>query len=176
MMASVWVKSAVSSAHRPCPLLLPSQRIAALRWHTARPAKPRKLASRQGSGDDNGISSRGHPGHDAATRPGHSSLKSFGTSPNFFSTTASENSPTFGSPARLNATAPALAGSRDIPSARLIAATSLWHSCASLGAVPSSVRMKGEPRNRLRGWQPPQQSGHCQCVFFSLASLAGALF
>lgn len=36
---------------------------------------------------------------------GHSSLKSSGTSPNFFSTTASENSPTFGSPARLNATA-----------------------------------------------------------------------
>jgi hypothetical protein len=27
------------------------------------------------------------------------------------------------------ATAPALAGSRDIPSARLIAAASLWHSC-----------------------------------------------
>ena len=48
---------------------------------------------------------------------GHSALKSSGTSPNFFSTTASENSPTFGSPARLNATAPALAGSRDIPSA-----------------------------------------------------------
>jgi len=41
----------------------------------------------------------------------HNSLKSSGTSPNFFSTTASENSPTFGSPARLNATAPALAGS-----------------------------------------------------------------
>ena len=56
---------------------------------------------------------------------GHSSLKSSGTSPNFFSTTASENSPTFGSPARLNATAPALAGSRDIPSALLIAVPSL---------------------------------------------------
>ena len=39
----------------------------------------------------------------------------------------------FGSPARLNATAPALAGSRDIPSARLIAVPSLWHSCASPG-------------------------------------------
>jgi hypothetical protein len=46
-----------------------------------------------------------------------------------FNTTASESSPTFGSPARLNATAPALAGSRDIPSARLIVAVSLWHSC-----------------------------------------------
>jgi hypothetical protein len=52
-------------------------------------------------------------------------LKSFGTSPNFFNTTASENSPASGSPARLNATAPALAGSLDIPSARLIAAASL---------------------------------------------------
>ena len=82
-------------------------RIAALRQHTARPAKPRKLTSRQELGDDNGKSSRGHPGHDAATRPGHSSLKFSGTSPNFFSMTASENSPTFGSPARLNATAPA---------------------------------------------------------------------
>jgi hypothetical protein len=40
------------------------------------------------------------------------------------------NSPTFGSPARLNATVPALAGSHDIPSARLIAAASLWHSYA----------------------------------------------
>ena len=39
----------------------------------------------------------------------NSSLKSSGTSPNLFSTTASENSPTFGSPVRLNATAPALA-------------------------------------------------------------------
>ena len=37
---------------------------------------------------------------------------------------------------------PALAGSRDIPSARLIAAASLWHSCASPGAVPSSVRLR----------------------------------
>ena len=53
------------------------------------------------------------------------------------------SAPTFGSPARLNATAPALAGSFDIPSARLIAAASLWHSCASPGAVPSSVRMNG---------------------------------
>ena len=92
-------------------------------------------------GRRHGKSSRGHPGHDAATRPGHSSLKSSGTSPNFFSTTTSENSPTFGSPARLNATAPALAGSREIASARLIAAASLWHSCASPGAAPSSVRM-----------------------------------
>src|SRR3954453_18793790 len=73
----------------------------------------------------------------------HNSLKSSGTSPNFFSTTASENSPTFGSPARLNAMAPALAGSRDIPSARLIAVPSLWHSCASPGAALSSVRMNG---------------------------------
>ena len=40
-----------------------------------------------------------------------------GTSPNLFSNTAPENSPTFGSPVRLNATAPMLAGSRDIPSA-----------------------------------------------------------
>jgi hypothetical protein len=76
-------------------------RIAALREYIRD-----KLTTRQGWGDDNGISRRGHPGHDAATRPCHSSLKSFGTSPNFFSTTASENSPTFGSPARLNATAP----------------------------------------------------------------------
>src|ERR1700733_3296340 len=72
----------------------------------ARPAKPRKLTTRQGSGDDNGKSSRGHPGHDAATRPGHSSLKSSGTSPNFFSTTASENSPTFGSAARIECNRP----------------------------------------------------------------------
>ena len=35
-------------------------------------------------------------------------------------------------------------GSRDIPSARLIAEASLWHSCASPGAVPSSVRMEWE--------------------------------
>jgi hypothetical protein len=38
----------------------------------------------------------------------HNSLKSSGTSPNLFSTTASENSPMFGSPVRLNATAPAI--------------------------------------------------------------------
>jgi len=113
-------------------------RIAALRQHTTRPAKPRKLTSRRGSGDDNGKSSRGHLGHDAAARPWSQRAQ-----PNFFNTTASENSPTFGSPARLNATAPALAGSRDIPSARLIAATSLWYSCASPGAVPSSVRTNG---------------------------------
>src|ERR1700724_3267062 len=80
-------------------------RIAALRQYLARPAKPIKLTTRQGSGDDNASI-----GHDAATRSCHSSLKSFGTSPNVFNTTASENSPTFGSPARLNATAPALAG------------------------------------------------------------------
>ena len=40
---------------------------------------------------------------------GHSALKSSGTSPNFFRTTASENSLTFGSPARLSV-AMALAG------------------------------------------------------------------
>ena len=45
--------------------------------------------------------------------------------------------------ARLNATAPASAGSRDIPSARLIAVTSFWHPCASPTAVPSSTRMNG---------------------------------
>ncbi len=106
-------------------------RIAALREYMARPAKPIKLTTRQGSGDDNASI-----GHDGATRSCHSSLKSSGTSPNFFNTTASENSPTFGSPARLNPTASALAGSRDIPSAGLIAAASLWHSCASPGAVP----------------------------------------
>ena len=39
--------------------------------------------------------------------------------------------------------APAFAASRDIPSGRLIAALSLWRSCASPGAVPSSVRMNG---------------------------------
>src|SRR3984893_16957914 len=28
----------------------------------------------------------------------------------------------------------------------------------------------GEQRSRLRPWRPPQQSGHRQCVFFSLIS------
>ena len=56
--------------------------------------------------DDTGKSSRGYPAHHRQNRR-HSSPKSSGTSPNFFSTTASENSPTFGSPARLNATTPA---------------------------------------------------------------------
>jgi hypothetical protein len=102
-------------------------RIAALRQYMARPAKPIKLTTRKGPGDDNAST-----GHDGTTRSCHSSLKSSGTSPNFFSTTASENSPTFGSPARLNATARALAGSLDIPSARLIAAASLWHSCRTI--------------------------------------------
>lgn len=76
-----------------------------------------------------------------------------GTSPNFFSTMASENSPTFGSPVRLNATAPALASSRDIFSARLMAAFSPWHSSARPGALPSSVRMKARRRNRLPTWR-----------------------
>jgi hypothetical protein len=102
--------------------------------------------------------------------------KSSGTSPNFFNTTASENSPTFGSPARLNATAPALAGSRDIPSARLIAAASLWHSCASPGAVTVLGPDEWEQRNRLRPWRPPQQSGHRQCVFFSLPAFGLGAF
>src|SRR5258708_33122134 len=39
-------------------------RIAALRQHTARPAKPIKLTTRQGSGDDNASI-----GHHAAIRP-----------------------------------------------------------------------------------------------------------
>ena len=56
--------------------------------------------------DDNGKSSRGYPAHHRQNRR-HSSPKSSGTSPNYLGTTASENSPTFGSPARLNATAPA---------------------------------------------------------------------
>ena len=51
----------------------------------ARPAKPIKLTTRQGSGDDNASI-----GHDGATRSCHSSLKSFGASPNFFNTTASD--------------------------------------------------------------------------------------
>jgi hypothetical protein len=113
--SAVGLKSAVSSAHRPHPLL-PVATESLRCGNTWRDRRSR------GSGDDNGKSSRGHPGHDATTRPCHSSLKTSGTSPNFFSTTAPENSPTFGSPARLNATAPALAGSRNIPSARLIAA------------------------------------------------------
>ena len=61
---------------------------------------------------DHGIASPHVLGGSDQKTVDHNSLKSSGTSPNFFSTTASENSPTFGSPARLNATAPALTGSR----------------------------------------------------------------
>jgi hypothetical protein len=55
----------------------------------------------------------------------HSSSKSFDTSPNVFKIVASPKFPMFGSPLRLKASAPALAGSRDIDSARRIAAVSL---------------------------------------------------
>jgi hypothetical protein len=41
-----------------------SRRKSFARKYTAKPAMPRKLTSRRGSGDDNGTSSRGHPGHD----------------------------------------------------------------------------------------------------------------
>ena len=60
----------------------------------------------------------------------HSSSKFSGTSPNVFKIVASPKFPIFGSPLRLNASAPALAGSRDIDSARRIAAGSLGISCA----------------------------------------------
>jgi hypothetical protein len=43
----------------------------------------------------------------------------------------------------LNASAPELAGSRDIDSARRIAAASLGISCAWPGATPSSVLTNG---------------------------------
>ena len=82
---------------------------------------------------------------------GHSALKSSGTSPNFLSTTASENSPTIGSPARLNATTPALAGSRDIPSARLIAAASLWHSAIAAAAAQRRDCATARSENREQG-------------------------
>jgi hypothetical protein len=34
----------------------------------------------------------------------------------------------------------------------------------------------GEQRNRLRPWRPPQQSGHRQCVFFSLPAFGLGAF
>src|SRR6185437_7381712 len=47
-------------------------------------------------------------------------------------------------------------GRRDIPSARLIAAASLWHSYASPGAVPSSVQMNGRAEaSQSHHIQPP---------------------
>src|SRR5258708_31743179 len=48
-----------------------------------------------------------------------------------------------GSPDRLNASAPACSGWRDMASARLMAADSFGHSCAWPAATPSSVLMNG---------------------------------
>jgi hypothetical protein len=73
----------------------------------------------------------------------HSSFKSSDTSPNVFKIVASPKFPMFGSPLRFKASAPALAGSRDIDSARRIAAVSLDISCAWPGATPSSVLTNG---------------------------------
>ena len=73
----------------------------------------------------------------------HSSSKFSGTSPNVFKIVASPKFPMLGSPLRLNASAPELAGSRDIDSARRIAAASLGISCAWPGATPSSVLTNG---------------------------------
>ena len=139
--------------------------------------RPRKSTSRQGSGDDNGKSSRSYPAHHRQNRR-HSSLKSSGTLPNLFSTTASENSPTFGSPARLNAIAPALAGSLDIPSARLIAAASLWHSAIAAAAAqrrdcatarsenrtgdPATASLQRRHSNRGDGFVRPRWRRHGQ--------------
>jgi hypothetical protein len=61
-----------------------------------------------------------------------------------------------------------LAGSRDIASARLIVAVSLWHSCFTWRCTVFGSDEKGEPRNRLRPWRPPQQSARRPWVFFSL--------
>jgi hypothetical protein len=73
----------------------------------------------------------------------HSSSKFSGTSPNVFKIVALPKFPMLGSPLRLNASAPELAGSRDIDSARRIAAASLGISCAWPGATPSSVLTNG---------------------------------
>src|ERR1700722_16118257 len=72
-----------------------------------------------------------------------SSVKSSGTSPNVLRITASSNSPTFGSPRRENATAPALALSQDIARARRIAPYSCGHSTARPGASPPSTGWNG---------------------------------
>jgi hypothetical protein len=73
----------------------------------------------------------------------HDSSRVFGTSPNDFSTEGSPKSPLFGLPVRLKARAPALRGSRDICSARRIAADALGISCACPAAMPSSVLRNG---------------------------------
>jgi hypothetical protein len=54
--------------------------------------------------------------------------KLFGASPNVFRMVASAKLPMFGSPERLNASAPAFAGSRDMASAFRTASSALWHS------------------------------------------------
>jgi hypothetical protein len=60
-----------------------------------------------------------------------------------FRTEGSPKSPVFGLPVRLKARAPALRGSRDISSARRIAADALGISCACPAAMPSSVLRNG---------------------------------
>ena len=70
-------------------------RIAALRQRTARPAKPRKSTSQKNQATTTANPAAAIPVMTQQQDQGHSSLKSSGTSPNFFSTTASENLPTF---------------------------------------------------------------------------------
>ena len=66
---------------------------------------PRKLTSRQGSGDDKGIPGSDHPGHDnkKTVVTAHPNLPAHRQT--FSERPRPKNSPTFGSPARLNATA-----------------------------------------------------------------------
>ena len=68
----------------------------------------------------------------------HSSAKFVGTSPNVFKIVAAPKFPVFGSPLRLNASAPALAGSRDIASARRI----------DLGSTSEPMPNDGPNRNK----------------------------
>ena len=121
------------------------------------PINRRKLQSRRKS-------SRGRPGYHAAIRPWSQRAQIFRHIAELLQHNRVRKLCT------LECDRPALAGSRDIPSARLIAAASPRHSCASPGAVPSSVRINRGQRSSLRPWAPPQQSAHRQCVFFSLIS------
>jgi hypothetical protein len=120
-------------------------RIAALRQYTARPAKPRKLTTRQGSGD----LVTAHSNHSAHHQT--SSVR------------PSENSPTFGSPARLNATAPT-AGSRDTPDRGGFALALL--SFTWRGTVLGPDELESNVIGYGHGG-PPQQSAHRPCVIFS---------
>ena len=114
-----------SAASAIVPIALPNCCIAAAPGETAEAEE----IDEQTTGDDNGKSSRGHPGDDEATRPDQLT-QIFQHITKLLQYDRVRKLANVRIACTLNATAPALAGSRDIPSARLIAAASLWHSCA----------------------------------------------